>query len=292
MTGFAKVEYSEADFRCNIEIRSVNGRYLEVNAKMPRQLNSKEYELREQVKKTLQRGTVSVYITVEKTFKEEQIELPSPFDEAIALHYYKSLDRLKKTLKIKEAVSLDNLMRFSSSFEKRVVEEDYSNQIWAVVTKGLQQVLEQLEKMRLNEGKEIAKDIRNRIKFLEQQIDLIEPIATQRIPEEREKMRQRVAQMFENEEIDEQRIQMEILILADKIDITEEIVRMRSHIKFFNDSLKATEPSGRKLNFLLQEMHREINTMGSKANEITISHSVVSMKEELERIREQVQNIE
>jgi uncharacterized protein (TIGR00255 family) len=292
MTGFSKVEFSELDFRCNIEIRSVNGRYLEVNAKMPRQLNTKEYELREQVKKILQRGTVSVYITVEKLLVEEPTELPSLFDETIALHYYKSLDKLKKSLKIKDAITLENVLRFSSSFEKKVVEEDYSNQIWAVVSKGLNQALQQLEKMRLNEGKEIAKDIRNRIKFLEQQIDLIEPIATAKIPEEREKMRQKVAQMFENEEIDEQRIQMEILILADKIDITEEIVRMRSHIKFFNDSLKAPEPSGRKLNFLLQEMHREINTIGSKSNDITISHSVVGMKEELERIREQVQNIE
>lgn len=292
MTGFSKVEFSESDFRCNIEIRSVNGRYLEVNAKMPRQLNTKEYELREQVKKVLQRGTVSVYITVEKLLVEDTIELPTLFDETIASHYYKSLDKLKKSLKIKDAITLEHLLRFSSSFEKKVVEEDYSAQIWAVVSKGLQQALLQLEKMRLNEGKEIAKDIRNRVKFLEQQIDLIEPIASQKIPEEREKMRQKVAQMFENEEIDEQRIQMEILILAEKIDITEEIVRMRSHIKFFNDILKAAEPSGRKMNFLLQEMHREINTIGSKSNDITISHSVVGMKEELERIREQVQNIE
>lgn len=146
--------------------------------------------------------------------------------------------------------------------------------------------------MRKNEGKELAKDIRTRIKTIEERLDRIEERSMQRVPEERERLRARIAQLFESDEIDEQRLQLEILLLADKLDCSEEIVRLRSHIKFFLEALKSTEPVGRQLNFLLQEMHREINTIGSKANDAEISQLVVSVKEELERIREQVQNIE
>ncbi len=163
---------------------------------------------------------------------------------------------------------------------------------WKVVVKAVRAALASLDTMRKNEGKELAKDIRARIKTIEERLDRIEERSMQRVPEERERLRSRIAQLFESDEIDEQRLQLEILLLADKLDCSEEIVRLRSHIKFFLEALKSTEPIGRQLNFLLQEMQREINTIGSKANDAEISQMVVSVKEELERIREQVQNIE
>ena len=123
-------------------------------------------------------------------------------------------------------------------------------------------------------------------------IERIESLSMKKIPEMRDKLRQRVAQLFESDEIDERRIQMEIVLIADKLDVSEECVRMRSHIKFFNETLKAKEPTGQKLNFLMQEMNREINTIGSKASDTEISQIVVSLKDEIERIREQVQNVE
>ena len=147
-------------------------------------------------------------------------------------------------------------------------------------------------KMRTREGQQLLKDFQTRISTIEKSVDEIESLTGSRMTTERDKMRQRVAQLFESDELDENRIQMEIVILANKLDISEEIVRIRSHIKFFTSALESTQPVGQKLNFLLQEMNREINTMGSKSDSAEISQIVVCVKEELERIREQVQNIE
>jgi uncharacterized protein (TIGR00255 family) len=137
----------------------------------------------------------------------------------------------------------------------------------------------------------LAADLHKRIKLIEESLIIVENRAAKRVPEERERLRARIGQLFESDEIDEQRLQMEIVLLADKLDISEECVRLRSHIKFFNETMKSVD-AGRKLNFLLQEMHREVNTIGSKANDAEVAHNVVSMKEELEKMREQVQNIE
>ncbi|MBL7974412.1 MAG: DUF1732 domain-containing protein, partial [Candidatus Kapabacteria bacterium] len=150
-----------------------------------------------------------------------------------------------------------------------------------------------LENARKNEGKEISKDLRARMKTIETTLDQVEEIGMKRIPEERERLRARIAQLFDADEIDEQRLQMEIVLLADKLDISEECVRLRSHIKFMNEALKSTvDANGRQMNFMLQEMNREVNTIGSKANDANIARMVVGLKDELERIREQVQNIE
>ena len=146
--------------------------------------------------------------------------------------------------------------------------------------------------MKMNEGQQISKDMLARMKKIGGVIDKIESISTNKIPEEREKLRQRVAQLFDSDEIDEHRIQMELVLIADKLDISEECVRMRSHIKFFFETFKEQEPIGRKINFLMQEMNREVNTIGSKSNDTEIAHLVVAVKEDLERIREQVQNLE
>jgi uncharacterized protein (TIGR00255 family) len=146
--------------------------------------------------------------------------------------------------------------------------------------------------MRLKEGKQILNDINNRMKKISDNVNKIEKLGIEKIPAERERLRQRIAQMFESDEYDEQRLQTEMVLMADKLDISEECVRLYSHFKFFNETVKANEPSGRKLNFLLQEMNREINTIGSKASDAYISQLVVLVKEELERIREQIQNIE
>jgi uncharacterized protein (TIGR00255 family) len=146
--------------------------------------------------------------------------------------------------------------------------------------------------MRFDEGKNIEKDILNRIKKIHAITDKIRALGLEKIPTEREKFRQKVAQLFEGDEIDEQRIYMEMILLADKLDISEECVRLESHFKLFYNSLKEKDSAGRKINFLMQEMNREINTIGSKANDSEISQLVISVKEELERVREQIQNIE
>ncbi|MCE7933810.1 MAG: DUF1732 domain-containing protein [Chlorobi bacterium CHB2] len=146
--------------------------------------------------------------------------------------------------------------------------------------------------MRRNEGSELSRDITDRVASISKMVDSVEKISREKIPQERQRLRERIAQLFENDEIDEQRLEFEIVILAEKLDVTEECVRFRSHAKFFMEAVNGPEPAGRKLGFLLQEMNREVTTIGSKSNDSEIAHLVVRAKEELEKIREQVQNIE
>jgi uncharacterized protein (TIGR00255 family) len=183
------------------------------------------------------------------------------------------------------------MLQFSQHFLEND-KDDTSELQWEIVCEALKKALIDLEISRGIEGKELAKDMLFRVDKILQDLLIVEHKSAERIPEEREKMRQKIALLFEKDEIDELRIQQEIIFLADKLDVSEECVRLRSHIKFFHELAIEKEPIGRKLNFLLQEMNREVNTIGSKANDIEIAHIVVGMKEELERIREQVQNIE
>lgn len=286
MTGFAKVELTENGVTASVEIRSVNGKYLDMNIRMPKSLSIKENEARDIVRKSLSRGSISMNITVEGAKNSAP-----QFNENIAVDYFTALKNLNKKLKIKEQPTLSDLLQFSQAMWETPA-DGRNDTTWAIVQRALEQALKELDIARKNEGKELAKDLKSRIKRIEDILGKIEEKAAGRVPEEREKIRQRIAQLFESDEIDEQRLQMEIVLLADKLDISEECVRLRSHIKFYNELLKSAEPAGRKMNFLLQELHREINTIGSKANDAEIAHHVVEVKEELERIREQVQNIE
>jgi uncharacterized protein (TIGR00255 family) len=288
MTALSTATLSEHGIRAVVEIRSVNGRYLEITARLPKQLSHKEVELRELVRSVINRGTVQVSIKTEHD---------TPTAPALNIErmeaYWSHLEKLRKKLKISEPVTLGDVLRIPDVFvSDETLALEQVEQEWKVAAKAVRAALASLDTMRKNEGKELAKDMRARIKHVESLLDQIEQRSMQRVPEERERLRARIGQLFESDEIDEQRLQLEILLLADKLDCSEEIVRLRSHIKFFGEALKSTEPVGRQLNFLLQEMNREVNTIGAKANDATISQHVVAIKEELERIREQVQNIE
>lgn len=286
MTGFAKVETSEHGTTATIEIRSVNGKYLDMNIRLPKSLAIKENEVREIIRKSLSRGSITLNLSI-----DGQKNTAPSFNESLAAEHYNSLKNLAKKLKIKDVPTLADLLQFSGELWEMPA-DDTTDQTWNLVQMTLEKALKELDAARKNEGRELAKDLKNRMKKIEDIVGKIEEKAAGRVPEEREKIRQRIAQLFESDEIDEQRLQMEIVLLADKLDISEECVRLRSHIKFYGDMLKAAEPVGRKMNFLLQELHREINTIGSKSNDAVIAHHVVEVKEELERIREQVQNIE
>ncbi|MBS1537335.1 MAG: YicC family protein [Bacteroidetes bacterium] len=286
MTGFSKAETSDQGITASVEIKSVNGRYLETSVKLPKSLNHKEFDVREATRKALTRGSVFVNINVQQGTTSQLMK----FNEEAATEYFSAIEKLKKRLKIKEPITLSHLFAFADGMVESK-QDDASEKVWKLVSKSLGDALKELDVMRKKEGNEIARDLRNRIKIIEESLAKIEDKAVQRIPEERERLRQRIAQLFESDEIDEQRLQLEIVILADKLDISEECVRLRSHIKFFHETMKQID-AGRKLNFLLQEMHREVNTIGSKANDAEIAQIVVTMKEELERTREQVQNIE
>lgn len=287
MTGFSKTEASESGVHVTIELKSLNGKNLDINCRMPRSLVHKELEIREVVRQFVVRGTVTVNINIELDPTAKQFK----FNEDAAAACYESLNNLKKRLKLKEAVKLENVLAFSETFYQQEQSEDEALQV-KLIMKALRQGLKTLDGMKFREGQQISKDIINRMKKIQDGVKRIEQFSLEKIPAERERLRQRVAQLFESDEIDEHRLQLEIVLLADKLDVAEECIRLASHFKFFFDTLKSKDSEGRKINFLLQEMHREINTIGSKSNDATISQYVVGIKEDLERIREQVQNIE
>jgi uncharacterized protein (TIGR00255 family) len=288
MTGYSKAEYHEKGISAIIELKSVNGRYLETSVKLPRNLSHREIDIREMIRKALNRGTISAFIAIESA--EGDIRIPKMnLEKAMAIHH--SLIVMQKQLNIESDITIDNMLQFSQHFLESD-KDDISELQWEIVCEALKKALIDLEISRGIEGKELAKDMLSRVDKIMQSLLIVENKSAQRIPEEREKMRQKIALLFEKDEIDEMRIQQEIIFLADKLDVSEECVRLRSHIKFFHELAIEKDPIGRKLNFLLQEMNREVNTIGSKANDIEISHIVVGMKEELKRIREQAQNIE
>lgn len=287
MTGFSKAEINRKGLKVTVEIRSVNGRGLDVNLRSPRSMGDKEFEIRDRVKKMISRGNVNINITSEADATNKDFNINIELAKGIKAE----LDECRKQLKIKETVKFDHLLQFSNYFTQKEIEVD-ANHEWSLTKDALSKALKVLVDMRKKEGTNIARDINNRIKNVHDLIKSIEDDETDRIPREREKIRQRVAQVFDNDEIDESRLQMEMVLLADKLDISEECVRMHSHVKLFFETMKEKQSNGRKLNFILQEMLRETNTIGSKCNDATIGHKVVSIKEELERVREQVQNVE
>jgi uncharacterized protein (TIGR00255 family) len=287
MTAFSKQDAKEQGITVPAEIKTLNGRYLEITCKLPKTLSDKEFEIREMLKTNLTRGSVQIFVNIERNVPEAEFTI----DKELAAICKKSLTELKTKLAIKQSVNLDHLLTLSSLFLKKV-ENNSSNLDWKLTKIAVQEAIKSIKKMRGAEGQQILKDFKNRIKNITDNLDKIENIAISRIKEERERLRQKIYQLFENDEIDESRIQQEIVIQANKLDISEECVRLRSHIKFFNECLKQKDPAGQKINFLLQEMNREVNTIGSKAENAELSHIVVFLKEEIEKIREQVQNIE
>lgn len=288
MTGFAKSENNDHGINAIVEIKSVNGRYLEPSIKLPRTLSSKEIEVRDMLRKALNRG--SVFVNVQVEYAEGEAKIPHiNIDKAKAIHTM--LQNVQKELHSEDAVSLDQVLTFSQHFIESD-KDDIAELQWSVVREALKKALKSLDAAKTQEGNELSADMLMRIDTIEQSLVYVEERSKTRIPEERERLRQKLALLLDNDEIEEHRLNQEIIILADKLDVSEESVRLRSHIKYFRDLLKDSEPIGRKLNFLTQELNREINTIGSKANDAEIARVVVGMKEELERIREQAQNIE
>jgi uncharacterized protein (TIGR00255 family) len=288
MTGYGRGEASEEGVRAVAEIRSVNSRYFEVNTRLPRSLSLRENDVREIIRAKAGRGKINVVVSIER---ESANNIPLKVNKAAAKSYIKLLNELRKASGIKEKVTLDHLLKFSEVIEAGELQSENEKE-WVVVEKALSKALEELKLMRQKEGGELRKDLESRLQLLQAKIDSIEKLSKERIPEQRVRLRERIQQLLANETVDENRLELEIALLADKLDVTEECVRFRSHNKFFLEALSDKESAGRKLNFLVQEMNREANTIGSKAADASIAHLVVEAKEELEKIREQLQNVE
>lgn len=289
MTGFGRGEATGEGISAIVEVKSVNNRFLEVSPRMPRDYSGFEGELREVIRKELVRGKVNVNVTV---IRSDGSGTGLAVDVERAAAYKELLNDIRKAAKIKEVVSLSHILAFRDELFNRESDEETQRREWTVIVEAVREALRNLSEMRKKEGKELAQDMLNRVDAIDKKVNSIENHSREQVPQERKRLRERIARLFENEEIDEHRLEMEIVLLADKLDVTEECVRWRSHSKFFREAVRDKEAAGRRLNFLLQEMLREINTMGSKSNDTQIVRLVVEAKEELEKIREQVQNIE
>lgn len=288
MTGYGHGEAVSGGITVSAELRSVNGRYLEVTARLPRSLALRENELRELVRRRLLRGKVTLTLTIDK---EADGSVPLRVDAVSARAYYRLLNDLRKAVRIRQAVRLEHLLQFSEIFEPRDL-EDSGEREWAVAQEALEKALDALLVMRRAEGEVLGRDFEARLSLMAGLVDRIEELSKAQVPRERVRLRERIAGILEHEPVDEGRLEMETAILADRLDVTEECVRFRSHLAFFRSAMASPEAAGRKLNFLTQEMNREVNTMGSKSSDPDIAHLVVQGKEEIEKIREQLQNIE
>jgi uncharacterized protein (TIGR00255 family) len=288
MTGYGRGEATAKGLNVAVELRSVNSRFLEVSTRLPRSLSIRENEIKEIIRKKISRGKINLLVVVERP---NGGDIPVRINASAAKGYYKLLNELRKTVKLTEKVKLEHLLQFSEVMEPVEI-ENTDDKEWDVLQKALDKAVADLFTMKMNEGEELAKDFRHRIGILEEKLVQIEKISVEQVPTERARLRERIQVLLEKETIDEGRLEMELAMMADRLDVTEECVRFRSHNKFFLQALKDKEPAGRKLNFLIQEMNREANTIGSKSSASEIAHLVVNIKEEIERIREQLQNIE
>lgn len=288
MTGFGRGEATIGNLTATVELRSVNSRFLEVSSRLPRSLGLRENEVKEILRRQIVRGKISVVVSLVRNNGESAALRINP---STARAYYRLLTDLKKALRLRETIKLEHLLQFSDILEQEegAAEDDAE---WDVVRRALDTALVGFQQMRRQEGEELANDFRSRIALLTRRLDEVEALSRAQVPRERERLRERVRLLMESEKVDEGRLELEIALLADRLDVTEECVRFRSHNKFFVEALKGEEAAGRRLNFLVQEMNREVNTIGSKSSAQEIAHLVVGMKEELEKIREQLQNIE
>ena len=291
MTGFGSAECMKSGVHVVAEVRSVNNRFAEISVKLPRQFSSYELEVREQIRSCLQRGKVSAFVQV-KLDEDKQIPITVNRGKTRALR--ELLDIVRQEAGIESPLGLDHFLRFSEIFDADNTLLEKTDEIWPVVRGALLQAIDGMKQMRLQEGEELAKDFVQRIASINTALDEVRALSRENVAAVRQRMLEKIAVIAGDEvTYSRERLEMELVLMSDKLDITEECIRFASHNKFFVDELKNSESgSGRKLNFLLQEQLREANTIASKSQNADISQKIVHVKEELEKIREQLQNIE
>lgn len=289
MTGFARIQTGKKEGGWVIEVRSINHRYFDCSLKIPASLAAFENAIREFIQVIIPRGKITANISQEaepasaKTFE---------FDEKAAQVYLKQLRQLQKRLGLSGGIEFSDLIKLPgvlSQQENTVVSDAVK---WQTLKKALEKALKSLAHARKTEGAKLAKDIQQRLDIMQKAVAKIHKLAAGRTQIVFEKLKQRMAEMIGAEKTDEDRLYREAALLAEKSDITEEIVRLKSHFELFEKKISGDGQVGRELDFLCQEMHREINTIGSKAQLFEIAHEVVFLKGEVEKIREQVQNVE
>lgn len=290
MTGFGRGEFSNEAFDVTLEIKSVNNRYCDIIIKMPKKLNVFEDRIKNRIKSKLSRGRIDVYINLEEKAYDNYEVLPN---YEILDKYVNVYKEIQKRYEIKDDLTLSLLTRVQDGIDVSYMERG-EEEYWGAIEPALDMALSRIEQMRAQEGLQLKNDIHSKVISIKAALGEIEISAPRIVENYRIKTRERIASLLEelNAEIDEIRLANEIAIYADKTNINEEIVRIHSHLDQIETILSADEPVGRKLDFLVQELNREINTIGSKSPDIDISNLVIGLKSDIEQIREQIQNIE
>ncbi|HJP64167.1 MAG TPA: YicC/YloC family endoribonuclease [Mucilaginibacter sp.] len=286
MTGYGIAVFDSGNTKYTVEIKSLNSKFLELGLRIPKSFSEKEFQLRNECNKQIERGKVNLSINMEKA---DAAVKAAGIDRNLLKHYY---DQLK-------AVSTDlnepsgNLLQLALGLPEVVKyeEETVSEDEWKLVEKTFQQALAAFQQFRADEGNVLEQDVKMRIGIILKNLELVEVEEPKRVPVIRERLNQFLSEAVGREAIDQNRFEQELIYYIDKLDITEEKIRLKSHCDYFIETLKSADANGKKLGFISQEIGREINTLGSKANDANIQKLVVGMKEELEKIKEQLLNV-
>jgi uncharacterized protein (TIGR00255 family) len=287
MTGFGRAVLDSPHGRITVEMSSVNNRFMELAVRTPRTLAPLEPQIRELIGETVTRGKVTINVDIEVG----KGAIKSHLDKETAKAIFRELESLRKSLKIKEETELSDILAFEEVYTAGSHEID-TDKVWPGVKKAIDQACGRLVKMRQTEGAALARDMQTRLKSMEKAIGKIESATKNSVAVYADKLSRRVKELLTEPVSDSRKLEEEIAVFASRADIAEECTRFRSHIDQYRSALSQKDAAGRKLNFILQEMNREVNTIGSKSADFSIATTVISLKEELEKLREQVQNIE
>lgn len=288
MTGFGRCEVSEGDRKITVEMKSVNHRYLDVSMKMPKKLNFFDSSIRAILKKYIQRGKVDVYISYED-LSEGNASLT--YHPGIAAQYVEYFRRMEEQFGLTNDIQVSVLARCPEVLVMEEQQED-EKEIWHLLEQAVHGACEKFVEARVHEGEALKDDLMQKLDEILETVAFVEERFPQILSEYREKLRAKVRELFADAQIDENRLATEVTIFADKICVDEEIVRLRSHVEAVKAALETGGSIGRKLDFIAQEMNREANTILSKANDLEISARAIELKNEIEKVREQIQNIE
>ena len=288
MTGFGRCEISEGDRKMTVEMKSVNHRYLDVAIKMPKKLNFFESAIRSLLKTYIQRGKVDVFITYEDL---SEANTTLRYNQALAAEYLKYLNQMAEEFHLEQDVKVSALSRYPEVLVMEEVQED-EEELWKLLEKAVKGACEQFVETRLREGENLKRDLLIKLDELLEHVAYVEERSPQIVAEYREKLTEKVKELLADTQMEESRIAAEVTIYADKICVDEEIVRLKSHIKSTRSALEKEDSVGRRLDFIAQEMNREANTILSKSNDLEVSNHAIELKTGIEKVREQIQNIE
>ncbi len=290
MTGYGRAQATVGTINVTVELKSVNHRYFEFNSRVPRNYGFLEEKLKSFVGSLVSRGKVECYVSVENL---EDSEVEILVNHGLASSYLKAYRELarRNELDIRDDLAISSLVRNSDIFTVHKQEAD-EEKIWEAVKTVATEAVAKFIAMRETEGEKLKNDVLSRAEFILNKVSVIEERSPETVKEYNDKLLSRINEFLSDVQVDEQRLLTECAIFADKVAVAEETVRLRSHIDQLGQFLNSTEAVGRKIDFLVQEMNREANTIGSKAQDVTIARCVIDIKAEIEKIREQIQNIE